>query len=147
MAKTDKKTLELIKEVQRRKEEIAKAEKPAWKTNCSFSYNEGSATLPINLQVESNIKTLVNIAAFLRDKEDSYVDMAQELGVIDAPEFTWNGSPVADWISDIKSRINKVQIANKKKQLETLETRLAAIVSPELRAELELEAISQALGA
>ena len=35
MAKTDKKTLDLIKEVQARKIEIAKAARPQWKTNCS----------------------------------------------------------------------------------------------------------------
>ena len=143
--KTDKKTLELIKEVQRRKEEIAKAEKPSYKTNCSFSYIEGKAADAINLHVEASVKNLICIAAFLKDKEEAYAEVAQELGVADVPAFTWNGSSVAEWIADIKARINKIQIAAKKKQLETLEARLGAIVSPELRAELELEAIAKEL--
>ena len=57
----------------------------------------------------------------------------------------WNGFSVNDWIDDIKTRINKVQIASKKVKLEHLESRLNAIISPELRAEMELEAISAEL--
>lgn len=143
--KNDTKVLDFINEVKRRKAEIASAEKPNYKTNCSFSYIEGKAVDSINLRVEADVKNLICIAAFLRDKEDAYTDTAQELGVADIPEFTWNGSSVADWISDIKTRINKIQISTKKKQLETLEERLGAIISPELRVELELQAIAKEL--
>ena len=142
--KTDQKTLDLIKEVKRRKEEISKIEKPNWITNCSFSYNEGSASR-VNIHVEASVKNLVSMAAFLRDREHSYDETAKVMGV-DAPAFTWDGFTVADWVEDIKSRINKVQIASKKKSLEALEERLNAIISPELRAELELEAIAGELG-
>jgi hypothetical protein len=40
MAKKDQTTLSLIKEVQRQKQEIAKAERPSWNTNLSFSFSE-----------------------------------------------------------------------------------------------------------
>lgn len=141
--KTDDKTLDLIKEVKRQKDEIAKAERPNWITNCSFSYTEGSSNIT-NIHVESNIKNLVCIASFLREKEASYKQTAELLGV-DAPEFTWSGFSVKDWLNDIKTRINKVQITSKKKKLELLEARLNAIISPELRAELELKAIEDEL--
>lgn len=142
--KTDQKTLELIREVKRRKEEISKAERPVWITNCSFSYSGGRHNDAINIHVEANVQNLVLIAAFLRDRERSYNEAAVELGA-EAPPFTWGGFKVADWLEDLKARLNKIQIASKKKKLEELEARLNAIISPELRAQLELEAISSEL--
>lgn len=141
--KTDAKTLELIQAVKRQKEDIAKAERPNWATNCSFSYNENGGNA-VNLHVESNIRNLICIASFLRDKANSYKETAAELGV-EAPDFTWQGFSVKDWLEDVKLRINKVQIASKKKKLEALEERLNKIISPELRAEMELEAIQNEL--
>jgi hypothetical protein len=143
-AKTDKKTLELIQEVKRKKAEIAKAERPNWRTNCSFSYTEGSSSTT-NIQVEASIRNLINIAAFLMDRQRSYKDAITALGVDAAPEFTWGGFSVADWLEDLKTRISKIDIAAKRKKLETLETRLNAIISPDLRAQLELEAIASEL--
>lgn len=141
--KTDAKTLELIQAVKRQKEDIAKAERPNWATNCSFSYSESGGNA-VNLHVESNIKNLVCIAAFLMDKAKSYKSAAAELGV-EAPDFNWQNFSVNDWLEDVKLRINKVQIASKKKKLEALEERLNKIISPDLRAEMELEAIQNEL--
>jgi len=67
------------------------------------------------------------------------------LGVESPEKFTWGGYPVADWIDDIKLRIAKIRIETKKKRLELLESRLAAVISPELKAQMELEAIEQEL--
>lgn len=140
---TDQKTLDLIKEVARQRAEIAQAEKPNWKTNCNFSWVEGKADV-IVLHVEKDIKKLIQIAAFLAEKESSYLDMAAQLGV-EAPPFTWNGYGVGEWIEDIKARINKIQINTKKAKFELLEERLNKIISPELRAQMELEAIANEL--
>lgn len=141
---TDQKTLDLIKEVARQRAEIAQAEKPNWRTNCNFAWVEGKADV-IVLHVEKDIKKLIQIAAFLADKEESYLGMAAQLGVSEAPPFTWNGYGVGDWIEDIKTRINKIQINVKKSKFEALEERLNKIISPELRAQMELEAIAAEL--
>jgi len=141
---TDAKTLELIQLVKRQKEEIAQAERPNWITNCSFSYGENGSA-PISLHVEANVRSLVLIVAFLLDKERTYGEAATRLGV-DAPAFQWGGFAVGDWIEDVKMRINKIQIAQKRKKLEALEERLNRIVSPELRAKMELEIIESELG-
>jgi hypothetical protein len=84
---------------------------------------------------------LINIAAFLQSRSDSYERAAKDLGVESPPPFQWCGFSLADWLEDLKSRIGKIQIGAKKKKLETLEARLNAIVSPELRRKLELESI------
>jgi hypothetical protein len=52
---------------------------------------------------------------------------------------------VSKWISDIRTRINKLRIASRTKDLQALEARLDAIISPNLRAELELKAIESEL--
>lgn len=143
--KTDQKTLDLIKEVKNRKAEIAKLSKPNWRTNSSFTFLEGNLNASVNLHVEGSVKNLIGYAAFLLDKERSYELAAKTLGVDDVPSFTWSGFSVADWVEDIKTRIDQIQIASKKKKLETLESRLSAIISPELKAELELQAIADEL--
>lgn len=148
MAKTDKKTLDLINEVKKQKAEIAKLDKPNWRTTCSFSYVEFNISNSINIHVESNVGNLVKIAAFLQHGEKSYVETAKGdrgLKVENLPPFTWQGFSLDDWMEDIKTRICKIQIATKRKKLEVLETRLNAIISPELRAELELEEITKEL--
>ena|ERR1700722_13168199 len=145
MAKAaDKKTLDLIQEVRRRKQEIQKAERPNWKTNCSFSWVEGSAGIT-NIHVESSVRNLLLIASFLKDKETGYNNIASALGIESVPLFTWCGYSAGDWLDDIRSRVNKIQIAAKKDSLEKLELRLNAIISPELRAELELASIAEEL--
>jgi hypothetical protein len=140
---TDIKTLELIQQVKKQKEEIAKAERPNWLTNCSWSYMDNSTV--INLHVESNISNLIAIAAFLIQKEYSYNEAAIKIGIDSPPPFKWCGFSSKEWIEDVKMRINKIQIAAKRKKLEMLEERLNKIVSPELRAKLELEEIENAL--
>jgi len=145
MAKTDKTTLELIKKVKEQKAEIAKIERPSYRTNNSFTYVEGNMSNAVNLNVENNVKNLICIIAYLQEKLASYNKAAESLAVESVPEFTWQTFSVADWMADVKLRINKLQIGAKKKKLEALEERLNKIISPELRAELELEAIAKEL--
>lgn len=143
--KTDKSTLALLAEIKRQKAEIANAERPNWKTNCSFSYT-GSQSNAINLHVATDLMELARIVAFLRRTEKDLVEAYAELGI--APEcvaLKWNGYIVQDWVDDIKARIDKIQIASKKAKLAKLESRLNAIISPELRAQMELEAIAEEL--
>lgn len=139
----DDQTLALIEEVRRQRASISESENPNWKTNCAFPWTEGSSNI-ISLHVCSDIKQLVSIAAFLMDKETSYMDAATALSV-DAPQFTWNGFSVADWMSDIKVRIGKIQIKANKQKLESYESRLDKIISPELKRQMELDEISKLL--
>lgn len=145
MAATDKKTLELIAQVKAKKAAIAKAEKPSYNTNLSFSYVEGNRSGATNLNVETDVRKLISIAAFLTERSAAYLVAAKLLGVDKPPEFTWDGFTVEDWIADLKMKITKIQIVAEKKKLEALEERLNKIISPEKRAELELEAIANEL--
>lgn len=141
--KIDDKTLQLMEQVKKQKEEISKAEKPNFSTNCAFSYT-GKANDTINLHAERYVENLIDMAGFLHDKEKRYKD-AEILLDVKGPPFKWLGYSVEEWLGDIKLRINKIQITSKKKKLEALESRLNAIISPELKRAMELEAIAKEL--
>ena len=106
----DQKTLKLIEQVKAKKLEIAQAERPNYSTNMSFRKNDSGR--PINLHVEANVGVLIEIVAFLRSGESHYIQAAKELGVDKPPVFEWDGFSVNDWVADIKTRLNKIQIKN-----------------------------------
>ena len=60
-------------------------------------------------------------------------------------KFDWLGFSLEAWISDIKTRVNKIDISKKRDELEKLETRLNSLISPELRNQMELEEITALL--
>ena len=60
--------------------------------------------------------------------------------------FEWQGYLYDDWANDIKNRIDKLSLKAKQKELDALEARLDKLVSPELKAKIELELIEKELG-
>lgn len=147
--KTDQKVLDLIAQVAKQKSEIAKIDRPNWKTNCMFSFLRSRVAMDpnvINLHVESDIRVLAEIAGFLHAELINHAKGCDLLGVSLGTQFLWRGYSCDDWLSDLRARVAKIQIGEKRKKLEALEKRLDAVISPELRAELELEAIAKELG-
>ena len=139
----DKLVQDLFKVVQTKKAEIAKAEKPNWLTNSSFGYDKYSSTR-INLNVCADVDELISMLEFLVTKRNSNIEAQKILGTNNT--FKWLGFTFDDWATDIKTRLDKIQITKKKKDLEVLETRLNGLVSKEMRDQMELEAISKELG-
>lgn len=155
---TDQRVLELLQSVKKKKELINRAEKPQWKTNCSFCAYDNNLTNNIydktdrvSIQAESNISKLISILGFILDKERSFTQACVELHQIDPDvnllnrEFLWMGFSSQDWISDISTRINKLQISTEKENLTKLEAKLDTLISPEMRRELELQEIENSL--
>jgi hypothetical protein len=139
----DQITLDLIKEVKTRKAEIAKAERHTWLTNGSFNFIPGGGT--INLHV-ADTGTLMQIATYLYAMSSSYDAVVRDFGVEKAPAPKWGGYTISDWLTDVQARVTKIQIQSKKDKLEVLEARLNSILTPEMRAHLELQAIQEELG-
>ena len=138
--------MKLMEDVKNRKAEIAKVERPDYVTNMSFSFTEnGPSNSAINLHVESNLKRLISIVAFLINARDEYDGAVDLLSIEDADKFTWNGYTPEQWIGDVKQRISKIQISAKRAKLDVLEKRLDILVSPEQRRKLELVLISKEL--
>lgn len=143
-ANNDKLVQELTKIVNEKKAAIAKAERPNWNTNCAFRHSKDSAA-SVNLQACGNVEDLVNILGFLCEKRNAFNEAQKIIGT--NLEFKWFGFTFDEWAEDIKTRIDKIEITMKKKELEMLEERLNKLISPELRAQMELEEIRKSLGA
>lgn len=146
MKDTDKQIKELWDVVLAKKQDIQVAEKPSWETNCVFSFQRGgNINTGFNIQTETDVVTLLQAVSFLYQQLE-YWDTAREILDLPLIKFHWNNYSVDEWVKDIKTRVNKLKITEKKKELNTLESRLNAIISPELRAQLELDEIKKILG-
>lgn len=143
---TDERVKALFDVVRARREEIAKIENPSWVTNCNFNYdpNASGVHTQSNIQTIKEVPALVRILAFLLAQEE-YFNKAADILLVD-DEFRWGGYTTAQWRQDINTRISKIRVSEKKAELKKLEDRLNAILSPELKAQLELEAIERELG-
>jgi hypothetical protein len=142
---TDKKVQQLFEVVQKKKEEIKKIEKPNWFTNCAFRPDTDSTVGSFNLQTVSDPNVLVLALSKLQVLKETAERVSVDLGV-EGYKFSHLGFSFDDWKSDFQTRVAKIQISKKKSELASLETRLNSLISPELKAELELEAISKELG-
>lgn len=129
----------LMQKVAQKKSEIAKAERPKWKTHLSFTYNNTS----VNIGTVTDKEKLIQMMATLIC-EKTFFDLAKkELEVSD--QFAWQNFSFDDWKDDIKTRLSVLEISRKKKELTTLETKLNSLVSPEQRRLKEIQEIERLL--
>lgn len=144
MEKKDKQIVDLMSIVTKKREEIKSLEKPNYKTNCCFSYSEEKPQETIVLHTAMLIN-VIKISAFLLDKKNNYDSACSVLQLEEYTEFKWLGYSIDEWMHDLKLRADKIQIGDKRKKLDVLEQRLNAIISPELKASLELQSIAKEL--
>ena len=140
----DEKVLQLFERLQAKKAEVANAERPQYITGGQFRYSEtmGNSVDIISVRDE---RKLVEILTFLKERSQKYAESAQELNV-DAV-FTWLDFTVEEWTTDLKTRVSILQLAKRKAELKKLEERVDAIVSPELKRKMELDALEKLLNA
>ena len=141
----DFKIRELYYKIQTKKQEIeAIQSKPNWVTNCAFRYDNvyNLATTVINIQTVNDINTLTEIAGWLYLRELTIKAGRKKLKLpYKDYKLSWLGYTVDEWQADISTRINKINLADKKKELAVLEAKLKAILPPEFKRELALEDI------
>ena len=138
----DDKVQKLIAELQKRKGEIGKIESQTFKTNCQYVGPDGKV---INLQVVQDTTQLMHILSFLHCLRGAWQSaVCPFLGL--KKNFEWQNYSYDDWANDIKNRVDKLSLNTKRKELDALEARLDKLVSPELKAKMELELIEKELG-
>lgn len=143
MAKeTDKKVLDLIKLAKAKKDAIKKIDKSSYKTNCSFGFDP-TGTSRINLHVTTDLSLLLTIHGYLSSIAKGFSEVDERLGTF--TPFVWMGYSFRDWQADVETRIQKLQVTKEKSELEKLEARLDKLISPEMRAEIELQEIESML--
>ena len=140
---TDQIVKELFDTVQEKKLAIEKAERPCWQTNGNFGYSANSAHDRTDIKLVTDVRKIVDMLAFLIDRKEKSEKAATELGV--EYNFKWLGFTIDEWKNDFVTRVNQISIMEKRKELAEIEARLNLVLSPELRAEMEVEAISKLL--
>jgi hypothetical protein len=140
---TDEKVKELFDLVQSKKLAIEKAERPCWKTSGNFGYSSNSAHDRTTIATVADVRKIVEMYAFIMDRKDKSESAAKDLGV--EYNFTWLGFSIDEWKEDFQTRVNQISVQEKRKELAELESRLNAIISPELKAQMELESIAELL--
>ena len=145
---TDEAVLDLLRKVQQKKDEIAKAsKKPQWKTNCTIGYDPETTAGRVNIMTVRDPQKVADLYAFLLQKEDYFKRAALELGIeTQGKELMYMAYPVADWKEDLKTRAAQLGIDQKKRELDALDDRVNKLVSPDQRREMELEALQKVLG-
>lgn len=141
---TDEAALSLLRDIARRKKEINQAETGKVRTPgvvTLYGVQHNVLVVPSS----DDISNLILITAMLRRLEEDYAQASTVLGVERPPELKLNGFTVADWLHDVQLRVTKHQLRAKREKLAALEARASAILTPETKARLELEALQAEL--
>lgn len=137
----DQRVEALFAKLQAKKAEVASAERPQWITNGQFRYSEVGSV--IDIITERNEHKLISILGFIRERAASFKVGAEEVN--SELTFTWLGFTADEWASDIKTRLSILQITKKRTELAELEKRVNAVMTPELRREMEMKALEAVL--
>lgn len=145
MAKSvDEQVLALLVKVKKQQDVITQLEKrPTWITSCTIGFSDAVHDR-VNIQVVKDPNKLVEIYAGLLAREGNWKQANLELGLLTEPVH--QGYKIADWKTDLKTRAGQLSIETKKKELEKLNARVNALVSPEQRRAMELAALTAELG-
>lgn len=136
------KLFDILKEKKKEVDAAEQASSKRWVTNCSFPPVFGDTNRGINIQTQTQVN-LIGLLSDLLVRDQSTRNAAELMGV--PHDGLHGGYTVESWVEDFKTRAAKLTLATRKAELAGLEKRLDAIVSPEQRRALELEAITKSL--
>ncbi len=134
MSKNDDRILELKKQVENKKKEIAKKNvKFVPETNLVIEING----IKTNINV-LNKKDLESLLVILNMYRMSAVDLEMK-------DFEISGYKVDQWMNDVKAKINMKTLKNEEAELKRLEEKLDKLLSEDKKTELELDSIAALL--
>ena len=134
MNKKDDRILELKKQVENKKKEIAKKNvKFVPETNLVIEING----IKTNINV-LNEKDLESLLVILNMYHMSAVDLEMK-------DFEISGYKVDQWMNDVKAKINMKTLKNEEAELKRLEEKLDKLLSEDKKTELELDSIAALL--
>lgn len=134
MSKNDDRILELKKQVENKKKEIAKKNvKFVPETNLIIEIN-GQKT-NINVLSEKDLNSLLVILNIYRM---SSADLEMN-------DFEISGYKIDKWMNDVRAKINMKTLKNEEAELKRLEEKLDKLLSEDKKTELELDSIAALL--
>lgn len=134
MSKNDDRILELKKQVENKKKEIAKKNvKFVPETNLIIEIN--GQRMNINVLSEKDLKSLLVILNMYRM---SSADLEMN-------DFEISGYKVDKWMNDVRAKINMKTLKREETELKELESKLDKLLSDDKKTELELDSIAALL--
>lgn len=130
--KNDERVLQLKKIIDEKKSELKAIKRFAPVTNCVLDLDNQKYNLNV-LQPNDLKLLLVKLNMYLMSAND--LDISLEL----------SGYNVAEWMADIKSKIEIFEHKTKEAELKALESKLDKMLSDEKKTELELDEIAALL--
>lgn len=131
--KNDKRVLQLKKIIDEKKSELKAVKRFTPLTNCVLNLDNQNYNLNI-LQLDDLKLLLVKLNMYLMSAND--LDMGLDI----------SGYNIAEWMSDVKTKIEIFEYKKKESELKTLEAKLDKMLSDEKKTELELDEIAALLG-
>lgn len=142
--KTDIAVLQLLTKVREKREAIKEtAKRPRWETSCTISLGADTAQGRINIQTVRDPQKLVEIAAFLLQRNKWITNGAALLRV--PYDNKYMGYTLNQWLEDLHTRIDMLNVETQKKELDALNKRVDKLVTPEQRREMELVELQKLL--
>lgn len=132
--KNDERVLQLKEIIDKKRAELKAVNRFVPVTNCVLDLD--------NQKYNLNVLQL-NDLKLLLVKLNMYFMSAKNLGII---ELELSGYNVAEWMTDIKSKIEIFEHKAKEAELKALEAKLDKMLSDEKKTELELDEIAALLG-
>lgn len=133
----------LFEKVYAKRAEVQLAERPSYVTGGQFRYSQDSPGGSIDISICRDERKLVEIASFLLGKSQNYPEAAEKLGV--KTVFTWFQFSVDEWMKDLKTRVNSLQVTKLKAELDSMESQLNDLMPEEMRKAKELEKLQAAI--
>ena len=132
MSKNDERVLQLKEIIDKKKLELKGAKKFTPLTNCILDLEGQKYNLNV-LRLNDLQLLLVRLNMYLMSAKDLKINL----------EFS--GYNIAEWITDIKCKIEIFEYKKKEAELKTLEVKLDKMLSDEKKTELELDEIAALL--
>ena len=131
--KNDERVLQLKKIIDEKKSELKAVKRFTPLTNCVLNLDNQSYNLNV-LQLDDLKLLLVKLNMYLMSAND--LDMGLDI----------SGYNIAEWISDVKYKIEILERKKKESELKVLEAKLDKMLSDEKKTELELNEIAAFFG-
>lgn len=132
MSKNDERVLQLKKIIEEKKSELKTVKRFTPLTNCVLSLDNQNYNLNV-LQLDDLKLLLVKL--------NMYLMSAKDLGI----ELEISGYNIAEWMTDVKAKMEIFEYKKKESELKALETKLDKMLSDEKKTELELDEIAALL--
>ena len=135
MSKNDERVLQLKKQVENKKKELAdKKCKFVPETNLILEINGDRVNL--NVLNENQLK---NILVQLNMYRLSVADLKMD-------DFVVSGYTVDQWMNDVRDKLGEKELKREENELKSLEAKLDKLLSEDKKTELELDSIAALLG-